>query len=271
VEKPYLNIAGYRFFRIEDPDSLRYPLRDFCRELGLKGTILLSHEGINSYLSGLPEAIQQYRDHIREELGFPEMDYKEIWSANHPYTRMLVKVKKEIIKLGDPDIQPEKFTAPYLSAQEFKQWLDEGRDMVILDTRNDFEINLGKFSSAIDLGIHAFLEFPEKIKDLPEDMKNKPVVTYCTGGIRCEKASPLLLQKHGFKEVYQLEGGILKYFEECGAAHYEGECFVFDHRIGLNSNLEETETTQCNQCRTALTSEALKENPQMCPHCFSEL
>lgn len=273
LSKPsVLNTSAYKFFDVKDPHALVEPIKNFCKSYDLKGTILIAHEGVNSFLAGNPEAIKAYQNYVEKEWGFPEMDYKPSWTTYQPFTRMIVKVKKEIISMGHPDVKPHEFTAPHLPAKEFKKWLDDGKDVVVIDTRNDYEISLGKFSKAVDLKVASFREFAGRVKEFPEEYKNKPVVTYCTGGIRCEKAGALLLQKYGFKEVYQLEGGILKYFEECGGAHYEGECFVFDKRIGVDPNLQETETTQCYACRTPLHPLDLKDPRyvvgESCPHCF---
>lgn len=272
VQADVLNVAAYQFFDLLEPHSLVEKIKAFCKARDIRGTILLAHEGVNSFLSGTPEAIASYRGFVESECGFPPMDYKVSWTTHQPFTRMIVKVKKEIIAMGHDDVVPHRFTAQHLPAKEFKQWLDEGREVVIVDTRNDYEISLGKFKQAVDLNVASFREFAGRVKELPESFKDKPVVTYCTGGIRCEKAGALLLQKHGFKNVYQLEGGILKYFEEVGGAHFEGECFVFDKRIAVNPQLEETETTQCYACRTPLHPLDLRDSRyvpgESCVHCF---
>jgi predicted sulfurtransferase len=266
-------ISGYKFFHLTNALEIRFPLREFCRAHQLKGSILLSSEGVNSFVAGTSEAIQMYKDHVHKTLGFPSFVYKENDSDHQPFTRMLVKIKKEIISMGMPEIKPEEFTGPALSPRNFKSWLDEGRDVVVVDTRNDYEVQLGKFKNALDLKVGSFREFAQKAATLNEDIKSKPVVMYCTGGIRCEKASALFLQKYGFKEVYQLEGGILNYFKEVGGDHFEGECFVFDQRVALNSSAKETETDQCYACRAVLTVEELSSSDYIpfkhCPHCKS--
>jgi predicted sulfurtransferase len=177
-----------------------------------------------------------------------------------------VRLKKEIISMGCPEIEPEKQTAPHLEPVDFKQWYDEGKDMIVLDTRNDYEIRLGTFEAAMDLGIDHFRQFPEAIKKLPESFKKKPVVTFCTGGIRCEKAAELM-KREGFEQVYQLNGGIINYFEQCGGDHYEGECFVFDKRVALDPALQETQAVQCYKCREPLTIDQLQECGSECPYC----
>ncbi|MBN8554351.1 MAG: sulfurtransferase [Deltaproteobacteria bacterium] len=233
-ENSFKVIAGYKFFDLKNAAEIRFPLRKFCRDLGMRGTILLSHEGVNSYLSGTHEAISKYLHHIHEELKFPRMDYKESVSHFQPFTRMLVKVKKEIITMGFTDILPHEFTSPRISPETFKNWLDQNKEMTVLDTRNEYEIDFGKFKSAKDLKARSFKDFAKKAAEIPEEMKEKPVVMYCTGGIRCEKASALFLKKYNFKEVYQLDGGILNYFNQIGSDHFEGKCFVFDNRIAVD-------------------------------------
>jgi UPF0176 protein len=270
-EAPFLNVCGYGFFELKNAEEIRFPLRDFCRELGLKGTVLLADEGVNSYVAGPKEAVEKYQKHVHEVLGWPKFFYKGSWSKEQPYSRMLVKIKKEIVTMGVPGVEPHKFSGPHLKPTELKKWFDEGKDFTVLDTRNDYEIALGKFKGAIDLDVGSFREFAQKAKELPQEMKDKPLLMYCTGGIRCEKASPYFIKNLGFKEVYQIEGGILNYFLECGKEHWEGECFVFDKRVGVDPDCEETGTTQCFNCRTPLTTIDLAspeyEPSVSCPYC----
>jgi UPF0176 protein len=234
-----INIATYRFITLATAELpfLRDTLKRKCTELALKGTILLSTEGVNLFLAGTREGVDGFKDFLNSLPPFQDLTYKESVSAEIPFKKMFVKIKKEIIRMDMPDIQPEKFTAPHLSPEALKQWYDEGRDMVILDTRNTFEYEIGTFKNAVQVNLKHFRDFPAALETLPEEFQNKPIVTFCTGGIRCEKAAALMIKK-GFKEVYQLDGGILNYFEKCGDAHYEGDCFVFDDRITLNSNLD---------------------------------
>ena len=177
---------------------------------------------------------------------------------------MLVRLKREIISMGIDEIQPEKQTVPRISPQQLKQWYDDGRDMVVLDTRNAYECALGSFDNAVDLDLDTFRQFPDAIDWVSEEIKSKPVVTFCTGGIRCEKAAELMKRK-GFQNVYQLDGGILNYFEQIGGEHWHGECFVFDKRVALNTQLQETDTTQCYACRQVLTID--QQSASECPHC----
>jgi RluA family pseudouridine synthase len=187
---------------------------------------------------------------------------------------MLVRIKKEIIAFGVEGIRPGVRTSPKLSAVALKQWLDEGREIALFDTRNDYEIKLGTFRGAIPAGIDHFRDFPAAVEKLPESMKDRPIVMFCTGGIRCEKAGPYM-ESQGFHEVYQLDGGILKYFEEVGGAHYEGECFVFDQRVGVDPALRETGSSQCYSCLAPLTAEDQADARfvagQSCPYCFKSI
>lgn len=266
----YQNISTYQFRHL-DPEALpqlKYRLQEEAVACHLKGTILLSTEGINMFLSGLPADMKKYQDFLRFETDFKTMEYKDSFSEEQPFTRMLVRIKKEIISLGHDEIKPMEEKAPYVTAKELKEWYDQGKDMVILDTRNDYELKLGTFENAVDLNIKSFRAFPEAIRNLPKEMRKKPIVTFCTGGVRCEKAGQLMLNE-GFEEVYQLDGGILKYFEECGGDHYNGECFVFDKRVAVDPQLKETDTVQCYACRTPLSKAEQEECKGVCPTCGS--
>lgn len=266
-----VNIAAYKFVALPNLRALRARLLAQCRAWELKGTILLSAEGINLFVAGEPEKIGLLLAELRSLPGLADLAPKYSETGHQPFTRMLVRLKKEIIAFGVPGIDPARRTSPKLSARELKQWLDEGRPVTLLDTRNDYEVKLGTFKKALPIGIDHFREFPAAVAKLPPAMKEQPIVMFCTGGIRCEKAGPFM-EKEGFKNIFQLEGGILKYFEECGGAHYDGECFVFDQRVGLDPSLQETDSTQCFRCQTPLT-EADQKDPryvsgQSCPFCF---
>jgi predicted sulfurtransferase len=235
-----LNTAFYKFVNLPELTELRARLKDACLSRGLMGTILLSSEGINGFLAGAPESVHEFKAYLEAIPEIGKLEFKDSTSEKNPFTRMLVKLKKEIIPMGLPEINPTEMTGARLTPLELKKWLDEKRDFVLLDTRNDYEVELGTFTAARDLGLRHFRNFAKKLDLLPAeipDVKEKPVVMFCTGGIRCEKATAYAL-KTGFREVYQLEGGILKYFEDCKQEHYEGECFVFDHRRAVSSELK---------------------------------
>jgi RluA family pseudouridine synthase len=269
--KQIVNIAAYKFVSLPGLHSLRTRLLALCRSWELKGTILLSAEGINLFVAGAAQKIDLLLAELRGLPGLEDLSPKTSATEHQPFTRMLVRVKKEIIAFGVEGIDPAKRTSPKISAKELKQWLDEGRPVTLLDTRNDYEVKLGTFKNARSIGIDHFREFPAAVRQLPPELKGRPIVLFCTGGIRCEKAGPFM-EREGFKNIYQLEGGILKYFEQCGGAHYDGECFVFDQRVGLDPSLQETESTQCFRCLTPLTAADQKDaryiSGQACPFCF---
>lgn len=265
------NISTYLFTPLTGLKELRPELQAFCKERQLKGTILLAPEGINLFVAGSEPQVEELLGFLRRLPGLSELKPKVSWSQDQPFTRMLVKLKKEIIAFGIPEVEPHVHTSPRMSAQVLKRWLDEGRDFLLLDTRNDYEFELGTFRQAKVLPLKTFREFPQAVSELEPALKRTPVVTFCTGGIRCEKAAPFLEQA-GFEEVYQLDGGILKYFEEVGGEHYQGECFVFDKRVGLDPGLEETESLKCFACLAALSPEEQADARYVlgktCPHCY---
>ena len=266
-----VNIAAYKFVSLPDLRLLRARLLALCRSWGLKGTILLSAEGINLFVAGAAEPIDRLLAELRSVPGLADLQPKVSVTEHQPFTRMLVRIKKEIIAFGVEGIDPARRTSPKLPAKTLKQWLDEGRPVTLLDTRNDYEVKLGTFKNARSIGIGHFREFPDAVRQLPPELKEQVIVMFCTGGIRCEKAGPFM-EREGFKHIFQLDGGILKYFEECGGAHYDGECFVFDQRVGLDPSLQETESTQCFRCQTPLTAADQQDRRyapgQSCPYCF---
>jgi UPF0176 protein len=276
---PYVNIAAYKFITFDDTAAKRAEFRARCEELGLKGTILLSPEGINLFLAGLREPVDRFLAWLRSDQRFADIQVKESYSERQPFTRMLVKLKREIITMKNPLIKPEEGRAPAVEAKTLKRWLDQGHDdsgkpVVMLDTRNAFEVDVGTFENTIDYRIEKFSEFPDVVAREKDALAGKTVVTFCTGGIRCEKAA-IHMQNIGIGNVYQLEGGILKYFEEVGGAHYNGDCFVFDYRTALNPRLEAAGTAQCFACRAVVTPRE-QLSPyyipgKSCPHCKKEM
>lgn len=270
---PILNIAAYKFAELTELPELRERLKIECRALELKGSILLSPEGINLFIAGEAPAVEKLLLTLRSIPGLETLEAKRSESDEQPFNRMLVKIKQEIIAFGVEGINPARQTSPRLPAKELKRWIDEGREFTLLDTRNTYEVKLGTFAGATTLPIRHFRKFPEAVEALPEEIKQRPVVSFCTGGIRCEKAAPFL-ERTGFREVYQLEGGILKYFEECGGAHWKGECFVFDKRVGVDPALQETGSQLCFACTEPLTEEEVKDPRYVyevsCPYCFDK-
>jgi UPF0176 protein len=237
-----LNISTYKFVTLDNREALRDRIQQQCDALGLKGTILLAPEGINIFLAGEAAAIHGFLDWLRRDARFSGIAAKESWSGDTPFRKMRVRLKKEIITMKVPDIRPEDHRAETVSPVQLRAWLDRGhddlgREIVMLDTRNVFEVEAGTFVNALDFGIERFSQYPEAIASHKADFAGKAVVTFCTGGIRCEKAV-LYMNKIGMDNVYQLDGGILKYFEEAGGAHWTGNCVVFDNRAALDPGLK---------------------------------
>jgi len=268
----FLNLTGYLFFKLESPESLRDLLLPAARRLGLRGTIILASEGINLSLAGEEGPLRAFVQEMSAH-GVPEFELKESYSQIQPHKRMLVKVRPEIVTLRFEGVDPAAVPAPYIEAKELKVWLDEDRDFLLLDTRKAFEFEMGSFDRAVNLGGKHFSEFPKEVESLSKEWRQKPVVTFCTGGIRCEKGAPMM-QLKGFERVYQLKGGILKYFEECGGDHWRGQCFVFDHRAAVNPDLSPVEGVECRTCGQAFQ---FSEQPKhinglemICTTCHSE-
>jgi UPF0176 protein len=276
-----VNLAAYKFVSIESTADWREPLHARCEALGLRGTILLAPEGINFFLAGPREATDAFLDYLRHDARFADkftdLEVKESLSDHQPFRRMLVKLKREIITMHAPAIRPEAGRAAAVDARTLKRWLDaglddEGRPVVMLDTRNAFEVDVGTFSNALDYRIDKFSEFPQVVAEHRDDFSGKTVVSFCTGGIRCEKAA-IHMQNVGIDHVYQLEGGILKYFEEVGGEHYEGDCFVFDQRTALTPRLEPAATVQCSTCQATVGTDGVQIDPsqscEYCPACYA--
>ncbi|MFT4268973.1 MAG: sulfurtransferase [Xenophilus sp.] len=242
VPDAVLNISAYLFVPLPDRADLRPRLLAQCQAAGLKGSILLAEEGINLFLAGEPQAVRGFIDALREaDERFSPLAPKESWSVQQPFRRMLVKLKREIIRMDHPAIRPAAGRAPAVQARTLRRWLDQGHDdagrpVVMLDTRNAFEVDCGSFEHAIDWRLRKFSEFPAAVQAHRAELEGKTVVSFCTGGIRCEKAA-IYMHDIGLPHVLQLEGGILKYFEEVGGAHYRGDCFVFDGREALAPDL----------------------------------
>ncbi len=254
MTEKYLNIAGYKFVTIPDRDTLRQPFKHKCDSLELKGTVLLSHEGINIFVAGLESNIVQFRNWVIEDERFNDISFKESTSDAQPFNRMNVRLKNEIISVGLPNFDRIDSEEGRIFPNELHQRLSNNEDIVLLDTRNTYETRLGSFQNSIELGIRTFRAFPEAVANMDTSLKDKQIVMFCTGGVRCEKAS-VIMRDAGFTNVRQLEGGILGYFQEIGGDHWNGECFVFDKRVALKPDLTETGTTVCFACREPLLPE----------------
>ena len=268
---PIVNIAAYKFVAMANLEELRRELQSLTERLQLRGSILLSIEGVNLFVAGSRDGIDTLLDRVQQIPGIGHLDVKESLSSERPFNRMLVKIKKEIIAFDVPGIDPRKYSSRRVSAQELKGWLDEGRPITLLDTRNNFEIKVGTFHNARAIDLEDFRDFPTAVDQLPDELKQQTIVTFCTGGIRCEKAAPYL-EREGFREVYQLDGGILKYFEECGSEHFDGQCFVFDKRVAVDPDLKECSVRQCFACWAVLSADDLASpryvEGKSCSSCF---
>lgn len=236
-----VNIAAYKFVSLDSLPDLRAHLLTVAGDCALKGTILLAEEGINLFLAGLAEGIGAFLQALRADPRFADLEVKFSHSDAVPFRKLLVKIKREIIRMDHPTIRPEAGRAPGVDAKTLARWLaqgadDAGRPVVMLDTRNAFEVDEGTFHNAIDWRIERFTQFPAAVQAHRAELEGKTVVSFCTGGIRCEKAA-IYMNEAGIQNVYQLDGGILKYFEETGGPGYDGKCFVFDERHSLDPGL----------------------------------
>lgn len=266
--------ALYQFKDWPNFSEAKEELTLLCSKHKVKGTLLLAAEGINGTIAGPRQGIDMVKDYLVNALRFNGLEYKESFSEEMPFFRLKVRLKKEIVTLGRPEANPGKVVGTYV---EPKDWNDliQDPDIIVIDTRNDYEYMTGTFKGSINPGTKAFREFPEYVKTLdPEN--NKKVAMFCTGGIRCEKASSYMLNQ-GFKEVYHLKGGILKYLEEVPQEQslWEGECFVFDQRVTVTHGVEVGQHDQCHGCRMPISAEDMKskyyEKGISCPHCFDKL
>ena len=236
------NIAAYRFVIIDDVDAVAVQVKNLCEAHELKGTVLVAPEGINIFLAGSDAGIGAFLDGLQADARFAGIPVKYSPSAFVPFKRLRVKRRKEIITYRDDTLSPAEQRAPVVSPETLARWLetgkdDAGRDVVMLDTRNIDEVVHGSFKNALVFPINRFTDLPKAVDMLKPELEGKTVVSFCTGGIRCEK-SVLRMQADGYENCYQLEGGILGYFEKVGGKHYDGRCFVFDDRIALDPDLE---------------------------------
>lgn len=266
--------ALYKFVTLEQFGNLKNPLLRVMQNHGIRGTILLAKEGINGTVAGSAEAIQALHAWFDEQPGLNNISHKESYHQGIPFNRAKVKLKKEIVTLGVEGIDPKRIVGTYVKPHDWNQ-LIASDDVTVIDTRNDYEVQIGTFKHAVNPHTTTFREFPEFVKQHLDPEKNKKVAMFCTGGIRCEK-STAYLKELGFDEVYHLEGGILKYLEEVPESEslWEGECFVFDERVTVNHALEKGDYVQCHACRMPITQDD-KLHPEYvqglsCHHCFAK-
>ena len=268
------NITGYKFTPIDDELLLRETILKISTDLNLKGTVLISSKGLNFSVSGTKRNIDNFIIFIHSDKRFSDIDIKITYNQYQPFRKMLVRIKKEIISMGVEEINPFQFTGQKITPKELNNKLDNNEEIVLLDTRNEYEVRLGTFKNAIDLDLDSFRDFPEEIEKLREELNGKEVVMFCTGGIRCEKASALMLE-NGFENIKQIEGGVINYFKETGGKHWNGDCFVFDDRVALNTDLIETDYVLCFRCREPLNKEEIGSDKykidEYCPYCFDDV
>jgi UPF0176 protein len=271
TQQPIVVAALYKFVTLEDYQQLREPLLAFCQAQAIKGTLLLAKEGINGTIAGTRGGIDAVLAYLRRDLRLADLDWKESFHDDQPFLRMKVKLKREIVTMGVEGIDPNECVGTYATPEEWNALVDDP-DVIVIDTRNGYEVDIGTFKGAIDPGTITFREFPEWVRTHLDPAKNKKVAMFCTGGIRCEKASAFML-KEGFEEVYHLKGGVLKYLEEVPVeqSRWEGECFVFDGRVAVDHHLHRGHYDQCYACRHPV-SEAdkqslLYEKGVSCPRC----
>jgi UPF0176 protein len=268
---PFLVAALYHFVSVPRFESLRDPLQALCEEHGVKGTLLLAHEGINGTIAGPDAGVRTVLTYLRAQPEFAGLEHKESRASKMPFVRMKVKLKNEIVTMGVENIDPNKTVGTYVTAQNWNALISDP-DTIVIDTRNDYETAIGTFRGAVDPKTKTFREFPEWVRQNP-GLHNKPkIAMYCTGGIRCEKATAFMKQQ-GFDEVYHLKGGILKYLEDVPREEslWDGACFVFDERVSVEHGLKQGEHKLCHACRNPITAEEitspLYEEGVSCSNC----
>ena len=272
----YLTAALYKFVDLPEHAAWREPLRTLCESQGVKGTLLLAREGINGTIAGPEAGVRAVLAWLRGDARLADLQHKESWADTPPFHRLKVRLKREIVTLGVPGLDPTRTVGTYVKPADWNALIEQP-DVLLIDTRNDYEVKIGTFEGAVNPGIRSFTELPAWLAQQPAlQGPNKPrVAMFCTGGIRCEK-STALLKMQGFEEVYHLEGGILKYLEEVppGSSRWRGECFVFDERVSVGHGLAPGASELCRSCRWPLTEEdrrsPLFEQGVSCPHCHDQ-
>lgn len=275
----FLTAALYKFVSLPNYKDLQAPILSACEVNHIKGTILLASEGINGTIAGLPDNIHAVLNFLRTDAlfggKFADLEHKESYADEHPFYRMKVKLKKEIVTLGVAGVSPTKQVGTYVKPQDWNALISDP-EVILIDTRNDYEVDIGTFKGAIDPKTTTFREFPEYVAKNLDVTKHKKVAMFCTGGIRCEKASSYMMDQ-GFEEVYHLQGGILKYLETVPEQEslWQGECFVFDQRVAVKHNLEVGEFDQCYACRHPLSPAEMQSaqyTPGIsCPYCYNTI
>ena len=271
----YIVATFYKFVSLPDCREIQQSILDYCQSQEIKGTILLAREGINGTIAGTRQSIDNTLNYLRSLSPFADLEHKESTATELPFAKLKVRLKKEIVTLGKPEVNPNKKVGTYVAPHEWNQIVSDPK-VTLIDTRNQYEVKIGTFKRAIDPKTASFRDFPEYVAENIDPQQHPKVAMFCTGGIRCEKASSYLLSQ-GFKEVYHLRGGILKYLEEVPSDEslWEGECFVFDERVTVKEGLETGSYELCYACGHPI-SEADKASPHYepiisCPYCYEKL
>jgi len=271
----YCVTALYHFTRLADYEQLKAPLQDMCDLLGVKGTLLLAYEGINGTIAGTDQTIAALLQFLRADSRLKDLEHKESRSEDMPFYRMKVRLKREIVTMGVEGVDPNEVVGTYVDPKDWNDLITDP-DVILIDTRNDYEVEIGTFKGALNPDTQTFREFPQWVEDNRGNLNKPKVAMFCTGGIRCEKASSFMKQ-NGFEDVYHLKGGILKYLETQPEKEslWEGDCFVFDQRVAVKHGLEESDYDQCYACRYPITDKE-KASPLYvkgvsCPRCHNKM
>lgn len=269
---PYVVTALYKFVDLPTFESYQKPLKQFCLNHQIYGTLLLAREGINGTVAGSKHSIEKFHTYIKSMPEFRDIDHKESWAETQPFQRMKVRLKQEIVALGDPHVDPTKTVGDYVSPADWNAIISDP-DVINIDTRNDYEVAIGTFKGAVNPNTTSFKDFKDYVRNTLDPKKHKKVAMFCTGGIRCEKASSFMLNE-GFETVYHLQGGILKYLEDISESDsmWQGDCFVFDDRVSVTHGLELGQHTECHACRMPIKPEDMKKDSfelgVSCYHCI---
>lgn len=271
----YCVAALYHFTRLADYEQLKAPLQDMCDLLGIKGTLLLAYEGINGTIAGTDDAIAKLMEFLRADPRLVQLEHKVSRAEDMPFYRMKVRLKREIVTMGVEGVDPNDVVGTYVDPKDWNALITDP-DVILIDTRNDYEVEIGTFKGALNPDTQTFREFPQWVEDNRDNLKKPKVAMFCTGGIRCEKASSFM-KLNGFDDVYHLKGGILKYLETQPEKEslWEGDCFVFDQRVAVKHGLEESDYDQCYACRFPIT-DTEKKSPLYikgvsCPRCHDKM
>ena len=270
--QPVVVAALYHFARLSGHEALQEPLAELCDREGVKGTLLLAREGVNGTIAGSRSAIDAVLAHLHAIPGLEALEHKESSAHRMPFRRMKVRLKKEIVTMGVPDIDPLEGVGAYVDPKDWNRLISDP-ETILIDTRNDYEVGIGTFKGAISPETGTFREFPDWVEKAGLDDKSKPIAMFCTGGIRCEKATAFMRAK-GYENVYHLKSGILKYLENVPEEEslWQGSCFVFDERVAVTHGLRESDEILCRACRNPVSPEEqaseLFEEGVSCPHCY---